>query len=47
MQTKRCTKCGEEKPLTEFHKNKYNKDGLTYSCKACRQKQYLESVKRG
>lgn len=24
---KRCPKCGEVKPLCEFHKDKYKKDG--------------------
>lgn len=31
-----CTKCGEEKPLTDFHKDKASKDGFRSSCKACR-----------
>ena len=35
METKRCSKCGEEKPLTEFNKNKYHKDGLSSSCNLC------------
>lgn len=33
---KRCTKCGVEKPLTEFHTALRHKDGHTYDCKACR-----------
>lgn len=32
---KRCTKCGEEKPESEFHKNRRSKDGLCSRCKAC------------
>lgn len=32
---KRCTKCGQDKPLTDFHKNKRSKDGLQYWCKPC------------
>jgi len=32
---KRCSKCGETKPLTEFHKNKRKKDGLRCHCKVC------------
>jgi hypothetical protein len=36
MQTKICTKCGEEKELGEFHKNKSNKDGLSCGCKLCK-----------
>lgn len=34
--TKRCSKCGKEKPVTEFHKSKKNKDGLKCACKVCR-----------
>ena len=33
-----CTKCKEEKKLTEFDKDKDKKDGLTYRCKSCRKK---------
>ncbi|HEY8659798.1 MAG TPA: hypothetical protein VIL78_12230 [Hanamia sp.] len=33
---KNCTKCGIEKELTEFVKDKYSKDGYTTSCKLCR-----------
>ena len=32
---KKCTKCGIEKPLTEFHKHKETKDGLYGRCKQC------------
>ena len=32
---KKCTKCGEVKPLSEFHKNKRNKDGAYSYCKLC------------
>ena len=35
MQTKTCTKCGEEKALTEFHKKKTGKYGVTSQCKEC------------
>jgi ribosomal protein L40E len=31
-----CTKCGEEKPLFEFHKHKIAKDGLAYVCRSCK-----------
>lgn len=34
--TKTCTKCNEDKELTEFHKHKLGRDGLNPSCKACR-----------
>ena len=36
---KKCTKCGIEKPLSEFHKHKNTKDGHRYDCKACRKHQ--------
>lgn len=32
---KTCTKCGETKPTTEFHKNSSKRDGLYYHCKLC------------
>lgn len=36
--TKKCTKCGEEKPLAQFSKQNGTKDGLKYSCKICNSK---------
>jgi hypothetical protein len=33
--TKRCSMCGEVKPLTEFHRNRQKPDGLQVRCKAC------------
>src|ERR1039457_4713194 len=30
-----CTKCKENKELTEFYKRKINKDGLQCQCKKC------------
>jgi len=35
---KRCTKCREWKPISEFHHNKKTTDGLSHQCKACRAK---------
>ena len=32
---KRCTKCGIDKPLTEFYAAKGTRDGLRGDCKAC------------
>ena len=32
---KKCTKCGEQKPLSEYYKNKSNKDGHQKRCKPC------------
>lgn len=34
--TKRCTDCGEIKPLDAFAKNRTRRDGHTSQCKACR-----------
>ena len=36
VQSKRCSKCGETKPLEAFGKNKHTKDGLQWYCRACR-----------
>lgn len=35
LESKRCTKCGEEKPLSEFYRNKTKKDGRNSFCKPC------------
>lgn len=35
MKTKICSKCGEEKELCEFVKDKTKKDGLRPNCKVC------------
>jgi hypothetical protein len=32
---KRCTKCGEEKPLAEFSRARSRKDGRAAHCKGC------------
>lgn len=32
---KRCTKCNETKPTSEFYKDKRHLDGLRYWCKSC------------
>lgn len=32
---KACTKCGELKPLTDFHRNRNEKDGHAFWCRAC------------
>jgi len=39
--SKVCSKCGKEKPRTEFSKGSKAKDGLQYHCKAC-VKQYRQ-----
>lgn len=33
--SKVCSKCGEEKPTSEFTKRKRSKDGIAYWCKVC------------
>jgi len=33
--TKRCTKCGEEKPLDSFPRERRSSDGVTARCKEC------------
>jgi len=35
MKTKKCSQCGIEKSISEFSKNKKEKDGLRYWCKNC------------
>lgn len=43
---KKCTKCGEVKPITEYHKGKRGKFGKRAECKVCslkRQKEYRAS----
>src|ERR1035437_2826095 len=32
---KMCHKCGQEKLLSKFHKDKYSKDGFQHKCKIC------------
>ena len=36
MKTKICSKCGEEKSIIEYAKDKTHKDGLSSQCKNCR-----------
>jgi hypothetical protein len=42
MQTKVCTKCGIEKEISEFHKQKAGKFGVQPKCKLC-DKKYSET----
>lgn len=35
METKVCTKCGEEKPLDGFHRSRKMADGRQWWCKEC------------
>lgn len=39
METKRCTVCGLEKPLSEFYKDKRMTSGRTSECKECHKRQ--------
>jgi hypothetical protein len=34
-ESKKCYKCGETKPVSEFNKNRSKPDGLSSECKAC------------
>lgn len=36
MKTKKCTKCGIEKPLSEFSKDNHKKSDHTSQCKVCK-----------
>ena len=39
---KTCSKCGEEKPLSEFYRNKDSRDGYRADCKKCLRVNVLE-----
>lgn len=45
IETKKCTKCNRILPISEFAKNKTQKDGLQYWCKECRNK-YNQTYKQ-
>lgn len=34
-ETKKCTKCGEVKAMSQFHKDRYRFDGVNSICKEC------------
>jgi len=42
MQTKVCTACHKEKPISEFYKQKEGKFGVTSVCKDCKNKRTIE-----
>ena len=46
MNTKKCRKCGIEKPLTEFYKDKSKKDGHRSGCKACKAQYRAQNKER-
>jgi hypothetical protein len=41
-----CTKCGEEKELIEYHRDKTMKDGVSARCKECKRVYYKENATR-
>jgi hypothetical protein len=41
-----CSKCKEEKELSEFSKDKNSKDSLCYKCKSCEKEYYYENQKK-
>ena len=47
---KKCSKCREDKELSEFHKNKSREDGLSHRCKHCAReavrKHYIKNRER-
>lgn len=43
MESKICTKCKVDKPLTEYYKTKRSKDGLQPACKSCMNLSYKAS----
>ena len=42
METKKCGKCGQVLPVSEFYKQAKSKDGYQYACKHC-QDEYKKS----
>lgn len=36
IKTKKCVRCGKEKPLSEFHAYRISPDGLKSRCKKCK-----------
>jgi hypothetical protein len=44
--TKRCRKCGEEKPRSAFHKSARSSDGVQARCRSCRKMDNHESYVR-
>ncbi len=45
---KRCSRCGETKPLNDFHRNRARPDGFQSQCAECRraaQRRYAQTPK--
>ncbi len=47
MDTKTCTKCGETKPIADFSKDKYTRDGLQFRCRDCFKAWYATQDRSG
>lgn len=45
MKTKVCARCKEAKPISEFHKNSRNSDGLHSYCKDCNKAKAIAHIK--
>lgn len=43
---KKCSRCGEVKPINEFYKRSSSKDGLAYACKDCEKSGVNKSYKK-
>lgn len=44
--SKVCSKCNEKKPVSEYHKCSYSKNGIGYKCKACVLKWHTDNKER-
>ena len=42
MFTKICSKCKQEKDLSEFYRNKRAKNGLNCQCKQCMKEEFVQ-----
>lgn len=45
MNTKTCARCNQAKPLSDYHRNSRNKDGLHSYCKACNKEKAAAHLK--
>ena len=46
MRTKTCTKCKQEKLISEFNKRSLSKDGLKSECRLCSKKDYCKNQEK-
>lgn len=42
QEVKKCNKCGETKPISEYYSRRESRDGLVHSCKSCCRASHLE-----